>query len=83
MSEHLTTWHATQLARVSGYYVRQGSYQGTPDDRLGRWYVGRAGHDFRPWGCGYASRTEAWEAAAAAAIEAAHFARAVREDVSW
>jgi hypothetical protein len=28
------------LAKAAGYYVREGSYQGTTDDRLGRWYFG-------------------------------------------
>lgn len=43
-------------------YVRQGSYIGTTDDRLGRWYAGEDGYGFRPWGAGFSSRREAAEA---------------------
>ena len=49
-----------RVAEDLGYCVRQGSYRGTPDDRLGRWYVGRVGESFRPFGAGYATRRAAW-----------------------
>ena len=50
--------------RRTGIYVRQGAYQGTTDDRLGRWYTVREGDDFfRPWGAGCASRMDAAESA--------------------
>lgn len=48
----------------AGYYIREGAYQNTHDDRLGRWYFGHKDDiGFRPYGAGYATRTEAWEAA--------------------
>ncbi len=51
-------------AAAAGYYVREGSYSHTHDDRLGRWYVGhRNDAGFRPWGAGYGSEAEAWQAA--------------------
>lgn len=54
-----------QIAEAAGYYIREGSYQGTTDDRLGRWYVGRNDDPFfRPFGAGYRTRREAWSAAA-------------------
>jgi hypothetical protein len=55
---------ARRSAKSAGYYVREGSYQGTPDDRLGRWYVGHDDGDFRPYGAGYATQSAAWLAAA-------------------
>jgi hypothetical protein len=55
---------ARKAAQAAGYYIREGSYQGTTDDRLGRWYVG---HDqdefFRPYGAGHATQGDAWLAA--------------------
>lgn len=65
MTNHPNRSHSARvIARGLGYYVRQGSYQGTTDDRLGRWYVG---HDddngFRPYGAGHPSQRAAWEAA--------------------
>ena len=55
---------ARKQAQALGYFVREGSYQGTTDDRLGRWYYGHQDDDgFRPWGAGYATQREAWEAA--------------------
>ena len=45
---------------TKGYYVREGSYQRTYDDRLGRWYIGLHGHPFYPWGEGYATPAAAW-----------------------
>ena len=60
---------SVRIAQFAAWYVRQGSYQGTPDDRLGRWYICREGEDFRPLGARYATRAEAWIAAAAAAQE--------------
>lgn len=53
-----------KIAEAAGYYVREGSYQGTTDDRLGRWYVGKEGELFAPFGAGYPSRAQAWAAAA-------------------
>jgi hypothetical protein len=60
-----------KLAEAAGYYIRQGSYQGTTDDRSGRWYVGREGEPFRPHGAGHRTQAEAWAAAAEAAREMA------------
>jgi len=51
-------------ARSAGYYVRKGSYIGTPDDRADRWYVGHADHGFYPWGKGYRTARDAWASAA-------------------
>ena len=56
-----------KAAEAGGYYIREGAYQGTTDDRLGRWYVGREGEMFAPMGAGFASRAQAWAAAADAA----------------
>ena len=47
---------------TSGYYVREGSYQGTNDDRLGRWYIGYHGQIFDPRGSGHATKADAWKA---------------------
>jgi len=59
-----------KLAEAAGYYIREGSYQGTTDDRLGRWYVGHESEEFfRPYGAGYRTQGEAWAAAATAAAE--------------
>lgn len=45
-------------------YVREGSYRGTTDDRLGRWYIGSHGDNFfRPFGFGWPTRKAAVEAA--------------------
>lgn len=58
------TTTARTTAKKAGYYIREGSYQGTTDDRLGRWYYGhKDDNGFRPWGAGYRSPKEAWEAA--------------------
>jgi hypothetical protein len=55
---------ARKIAEAAGFYVREGSYQGTTDDRLGRWYVGHKDEDgFKPFGPGYRSQKAAWEAA--------------------
>ncbi len=55
--------------RVSGkdtnLYVREGSYRGTTDDRLGRWYAGVNGKPFAPLGAGHGTRAEAARAALA------------------
>lgn len=45
---------------TKGYYVCEGSYQGTNDDRLGRWYIGFHGQLFDPSGGGYATPAAAW-----------------------
>lgn len=58
-----------EIAEAAGYYVRQGSYQHTPDDRLGRWYIGHADAGFRPFGLGYRTAGEAWARAAELASE--------------
>ncbi len=56
---------ARKVAGAAGYYIREGSYQGTTDDRLGRWYVGHEADDFfRPYGAGHATQSNAWLAAA-------------------
>lgn len=56
---------ARKQAQALGYYIREGSYQGTTDDRLGRWYVGHESDEFfRPYGPGHRTQSEAWEAAA-------------------
>lgn len=55
----------TRQARAAGYTITRGAYQGTPDDRLDRWYVERIdadAHDRR--GPGYRTRREALEAVA-------------------
>lgn len=55
---------ARKLAQAAGYYVREGSYTGTADDRLGRWYIGHNDDDgFRPYGAGHRTQGAAWEAA--------------------
>jgi hypothetical protein len=51
---------ARSAAKAAGYYIRQGSFTGTTDDRLGRWYVGREDEPFRPFGAGYATQADAW-----------------------
>jgi hypothetical protein len=53
-----------RAAEAAGYYIREGAYQGTTDDRLGRWYFGREGEPFRPIGAGHRTQGEAWAAAA-------------------
>jgi len=56
---------ARKAAKAAGYYVREGSYRGTTDDRLGRWYIGHASDNFfRPFGAGYPTQATAWIAAA-------------------
>lgn len=57
---------ARTAAQAAGYYVREGSYIGTTDDCLGRWYIGCNPDDFfRPFGCGYSTQSAAWLAIAA------------------
>jgi hypothetical protein len=51
-----------------GYYVREGAYQCTTDNRLGRYYVGHIDYCFAPHGAGYATKRGAWESA----LEIAH-----------
>lgn len=56
---------ARKAAQADGYYIREGSYRGTTDDRLGRWYVGHNSDDFfRPFGSGHATQGAAWLAIA-------------------
>jgi hypothetical protein len=60
----MITTIASARAKAAGYYVREGSYTGTADDRLGRWYFGHeADVGFRPYGAGHPSQRAAWEAA--------------------
>lgn len=52
---------ARKSARAAGYYIREGSYLSTTDDRLGRWYTGHEGDEFfRPYGRGHATQGDAW-----------------------
>ena len=63
---------AKSYAQSHGYYIREGSYIGTTDDRLGRWYIGNNGDQFfRPYGAGHRTQREAWFAAAEQARMAA------------
>ena len=56
---------ARKIAKAAGYYIRQGSFAGTADDRLDRWYFGHIGDNgFRPYGAGHPSQVAAWNAAA-------------------
>lgn len=52
-----------ETARRAGYFVREGEYRNTQDNRLGRYYVGRAGEMFCPYGAGHRTQKEAWRAA--------------------
>ena len=58
-----------KAAEAAGCYIREGAYQGTTDDQLGRWYVGKEGEAFRPHGAGHGTQAQAWAAAAEAARE--------------
>jgi hypothetical protein len=52
---------ARKAAQADGYYIREGSYRNTTDDRLGRWYVGHRDDDFfRPFGAGHRTQGDAW-----------------------
>lgn len=51
--------HVVINGKKQDWYVREGSYSGTTDDRLGRWYVGSDGEVFRPYGAGHRTRREA------------------------
>ena len=52
---------ARKAAKAAGYYIREGSYSGTTDDRLGRWYVGHENDNFfSPYGAGHATQGDAW-----------------------
>jgi hypothetical protein len=58
------TRSAGTLAKAAGYTIREGSYHGTTDDRLGRWYFShKDDNGFRPWGAGHPTRKAAWLAA--------------------
>ncbi len=64
MTNHPNRSSAAKQAKAAGYYVRRGSYMGTTDDRLDRWYVGHSGDEFfRPFAPGFRTQREAWEAA--------------------
>ena len=70
----MTLHTARKIARAAGYDIREGSYRGATDDRLGRWYVVSPNDNgFRPYGAGHATKTAAW---IAAAQQAEHDARA-------
>ena len=57
---------ARKQAQILGFYIREGSYSGTSDDRLGRWYYGhKSDQGFRPFGAGHPNQREAWQAALA------------------
>ena len=60
---------ARKIAQAAGYYVREGSFVGGSDDCSGRWYIGKEGEDFRPFGRGYDRAAKAWVAAAELAEE--------------
>ena len=60
---------ARKIAEAAGYYIREGSYTGTTDDRAGRWYLGKEGESFRPFGPGHRTQREAWSRAAELAKE--------------
>ena len=61
----MTINQAKKIAREAGYDIREGSYIGTTDDRLGTWYVTHeSDNGFRPYGAGHATKTAAWQAAA-------------------
>ena len=64
MTKTETIAAARRLAQAAGYYIAEGSYHGTTDDRIGRWYVGRDGEPFRPYGAGHRAKGEAWAIAA-------------------
>ena len=63
--------------RVDGfetpYFVREGSYRNTTDDRLGRWYVGCHSEPFRPFGAGFINRLAAANSIEGLAKSAADF----------
>lgn len=55
---------ARKIAETAGYYVREGAYHGTTDDRIGRWYFGhKSDGGLRPYGAGHPTQKAAWEAA--------------------
>lgn len=55
---------AQKQAKAAGYYIREGNYIGTTDDRAGRWYYGHeSDNGFRPYGAGHPTQKAAWEAA--------------------
>lgn len=52
---------ARKKAQAAGYYIREGEYQSTADNRLGRWYSGHKDDEFfRPYGKGHATKGDAW-----------------------
>lgn len=59
---------AIDLLKNAGYDVRRGSFSGTTDDRLDRWYV-QTPQGYRPFGPGHKTRRAAWQAAALHWIE--------------
>ncbi len=60
-----------EIAQAAGFYIRQGEFVGTTDNRLGRWYVGRESEPFRPWGAGFDRAGKAWARAGELARELA------------
>lgn len=70
------------LARRAGYEIHEGSYIGTTDDRLGRWYYHHPDDGaHRPLGAGHGSQRAAWEAAAEHGRQTGRIARPVGRPV--
>jgi len=69
----LTLHAARKIATEAGYTVYEGSFRGTTDDRLGRWYYDHTSQFRRPYGAGHATKTDAWIAAAEHVQDAAAF----------
>ena len=46
-------------AKELGYYLSEGSYYGTQDDRSGRWYILKAGESVDKRGKGFATKENA------------------------
>ena len=63
LDDFLTNRHfdMSYVAVGKGYYISEGSYQNTNDDRLGRWYIGLYGQPFYPSGEGYATPGHAYQ----------------------
>jgi hypothetical protein len=56
----MTNTVSIQHLKSLGYYVREGAYQGTADDCLGRYYGGHDDQPYAPIGPGCATTREAW-----------------------
>lgn len=59
-----------KTAQAAGYYIKRGEFTGQSENRLDRFYIGREGEGFRPFGPGYKLAREAWARAAELASEA-------------